>query len=92
MRYIYYLFALLAGAALSFERGIYAELGKNIGKLETNFYNFFMGSILIGLIWIFAGKGKLSYRIQALKWQQIAAFLGVLYMQPSQKLELSQQI
>jgi bacterial/archaeal transporter family-2 protein len=67
MRYLSYLFALLAGAALSFEGGIYAELGKTIGKLETSFYNFFMGSIIVGLIWLFAGKGKLSYTVEAPK-------------------------
>lgn len=43
MRFISYLLALLAGAALSFEGAIYAELGKTIGQIETSFYNFFMG-------------------------------------------------
>lgn len=80
MRYIYYLFALLAGAALSFEGGIYAELGKHIGKLETSFYNFFMGSIIVGLIWIFLGKGKLSYTIQAPKWTLLGGLLGGIYL------------
>lgn len=41
MRLIAYVLALLAGAALSFEGGIYAKLGESIGKLETGFYNFF---------------------------------------------------
>ena len=45
MRFLSYLLALLAGAALSFEGAIYAELGKSIGQIETSFYNFFMGSI-----------------------------------------------
>ncbi|RAS75971.1 DMT family transporter [Priestia endophytica] len=80
MRYLSYLFALLAGAALSFEGGIYAELGKTIGKLETSFYNFFMGSIIVGLIWLFAGKGKLSYTVEAPKWSLMGGFLGVVYL------------
>ncbi|MFF2885154.1 DMT family transporter [Bacillus toyonensis] len=80
MRYIFYLFALLAGAALSFEGGIYAELGKHIGKLETSFYNFFMGTILIGLIWLFWGKGKLSYTMQAPKWSILGGLLGGIYL------------
>jgi bacterial/archaeal transporter family-2 protein len=80
MRYISYLFALLAGAALSFEGGIYAELGKHIGKLETSFYNFFMGTILIGLIWLFWGKGKLSYTMQAPKWSLLGGLLGGIYL------------
>ncbi|ERN53795.1 hypothetical protein A33I_09965 [Alkalihalophilus marmarensis DSM 21297] len=52
MRYMTYLLALIAGAALSFEGAIYGELGKTIGKLETSFYNFFVGSIILGLLWI----------------------------------------
>lgn len=56
MRFISYLLALLAGAALSFEGAIYAELGKTIGQIETSFYNFFMGSIIMGLLWLFLEK------------------------------------
>jgi bacterial/archaeal transporter family-2 protein len=80
MHYIFYLFALLAGAALSFEGGIYAELGKHIGKLETSFYNFFMGTILVGLIWLFWGKGKLSYAMYAPKWSLLGGLLGGIYL------------
>jgi len=58
MRYIAYIFALFAGVALSFEGAIYAELGKNIGKLETSFYNFFMGSIILGYYGYFLVKVK----------------------------------
>ncbi|RSL28678.1 EamA-like transporter family protein, partial [Salibacterium salarium] len=67
MRYLSYILALLAGAALSLEGAIYGELGKTIGQLETSFYNFFMGSIIIGLLWLFFGKGKLSYTVEAPK-------------------------
>ncbi|WP_182102535.1 DMT family transporter [Niallia taxi] len=80
MRYIFYVLALLAGAALSFEGAIYAELGKTIGQLETSFYNFFMGSIIMGLLWLFFGKGKLSYAVEAPKWTLLGGLLGVVYL------------
>jgi bacterial/archaeal transporter family-2 protein len=80
MRFISYLLALLAGAALSFEGAIYAELGKTIGQIETSFYNFFMGSIIMGLLWLFFGKGKLSYTLKAPKWSLLGGVLGVVYL------------
>lgn len=80
MRFISFILALLAGAALSFEGAIYAELGKTVGQIETSFYNFFMGSIIMGLLWIFFGKGKFSYTFEAPKWSLLGGFLGVVYL------------
>jgi len=80
MRYFAYILALLAGTALSFEGAIYGELGKSIGQLETSFYNFFMGSIIMGLLWVFFGKGKLSYVVEAPKWSLLGGILGVVYL------------
>ncbi|MGG1247693.1 DMT family transporter [Bacillus spizizenii] len=80
MRFISYLLALLAGAALSFEGAIYAELGKTIGQIETSFYNFFMGSIIMGLLWLFFGKGELSYTLKAPKWSLLGGVMGVVYL------------
>ncbi|MBB3109636.1 transporter family-2 protein [Paenibacillus phyllosphaerae] len=80
IRYLSYVLALLAGAALSFEGAIYGELGKHIGELETSFYNFFMGSIIVGLLWIFFGKGNISYVVKAPKWTMLGGVLGVVYL------------
>ncbi|NRG47464.1 DMT family transporter [Bacillus sp. CRN 9] len=80
MRFIAYIFALLAGMALSFEGAIYGELGKNIGKLETSFYNFIVGAIILGLLWLFFGKGNLSYVVKAPKWSLLGGVLGVVYL------------
>ena len=80
MRLIFYVLALLAGAALSFEGAIYAELGKSIGQLETSFYNFFVGSIIMGLLWLFFGKGDLSYTLKAPKWSLLGGAMGVVYL------------
>jgi len=80
MRLIFYVLALLAGAALSFEGAIYAELGKSIGQLETSFYNFFVGSIIMVLLWLFFGKGDLSYTLKAPKWSLLGGAMGVVYL------------
>ncbi|PPA69604.1 DMT family transporter [Jeotgalibacillus proteolyticus] len=80
MRYIAYLAALLGGAALSLEGAIYGELGKTIGKLETSFYNFFVGSIILAVLWLFFGKGRLSYTLEAPKWKLLGGVLGVVYL------------
>nr|WP_318540882.1 DMT family transporter [Terribacillus saccharophilus] len=80
MRYLAYILALLAGAALSFEGAIYGVLGETIGELETSFYNFLMGSIILGLLWLFFGKGRLSYTVEAPKWTLLGGVLGVIYL------------
>ncbi|MFD2629580.1 DMT family transporter [Oceanobacillus kapialis] len=80
MRYLAYILAVLAGTALSFESAIYGQLGETIGELETSFYNFFMGTLLMGLLWLFFGKGKLSYAMEAPKWPLLGGILGVIYL------------
>ena len=80
MKFGIYLLALLAGAALSVEGAIYGELGKSIGKLESSFYNFAVGTVIIGIVVLFLGKGSLSYTFKAPKWQLSGGFLGVIYL------------
>lgn len=80
IRYISYLLALFAGAALSLEGAIYGELGKTIGKLETSLYNFLVGSIIMGLLVLFFGKGKISKTVEAPKWSLLGGILGVVYL------------
>ncbi|WP_145427796.1 DMT family transporter [Staphylococcus pettenkoferi] len=80
MRYIGYIFALLAGVSLSFEGAIYGELGKTIGQLEASFYNFSVGTIILGLLCLFFGKGKISYAVEDPKWKLLGGVLGVIYL------------
>ncbi|MFD1066826.1 DMT family transporter [Oceanobacillus locisalsi] len=80
MRYFAYILAVLAGTALSFESAIYGQLGESIGELETSFYNFFMGTLIMGLLWLFFGKGKLSYAKKAPTWSLLGGILGVVYL------------
>ncbi|MBN3555586.1 DMT family transporter [Fictibacillus nanhaiensis] len=75
-----YLLALLAGVSLSVEGAIYGELGKTIGKLESSFYNFFVGAIILGIVVLFLGKGFLPYTFQAPKWELSGGVLGTIYL------------
>ncbi|MNI33525.1 hypothetical protein D3C73_874810 [compost metagenome] len=75
-----YIIALLAGVSLSIEGAIYGVLGQSIGKLESSFYNFAVGTVIIGIILLFFGKGSLSYTWKAPKWQLSGGILGVIYL------------
>ncbi len=68
MKLFVYILAIIAGSVLSFESAIYGKLGENIGQLETSFYNFLMGTLILGVLVLFFGKGKLSYVSEAPKW------------------------
>lgn len=75
-----YIVALVAGAFLSIEGAIYGELGNSVGKLESSFYNFFVGTIIISIVLLFLGKGSLSYAFKAPKWQLTGGLLGIIYL------------
>ncbi|TGA98973.1 DMT family transporter [Sporolactobacillus shoreae] len=77
---IFYLVALISGTALSLEGAIYGELGKIIGQFESSFYNFFVGSILLTLIVLFFGRGKLSHTLSMPRWYLLGGLFGVSYL------------
>ncbi len=80
MRYIAYILALLGGILLSIQGAVYGQLGQVIGQLETNFYNFFVASILLGLLWLFFGKGNMSKITTVPKWTLVGGAFGVVYL------------
>lgn len=80
MRYIAYILALLGGILLSIQGAVYGQLGQFIGQLETNFYNFFVASILLGLLWLFFGKGNMSKITKVPKWTLVGGAFGVVYL------------
>ncbi len=80
MKVLFYIAALLAGAALSVEGALYAILGESIGKLESSLYNFVVGTIIHGIAMLFWGKGTLSYTVKAPKWQLTGGLLGIIYL------------
>lgn len=80
MKLMIYAAALFAGMSLSIEGAIYGELGKSIGKLESSFYNFFVGTIILAVVLLFFGKGSLSHTFKAPKWQLTGGLLGIFYL------------
>ncbi len=77
---IYYAIALAAGMALSVEGAIYSELGKVIGKFESSFYNFFVGSIILLIVVLFFGKGEMSQSMKVPKWYLLGGLFCVIYL------------
>lgn len=80
MKIVMYLLALIAGSALSLEGAIYAELGKRIGQLESSLYNFAAGSVILGLLVLFAGKGDITKVTKLPKWMLTGGLLGTIYL------------
>ncbi|GGH98818.1 MULTISPECIES: DMT family transporter [Mammaliicoccus] len=80
MKVFIYIIAILAGSVLSFESAIYGKLGENIGQLETSFYNFLMGTLILGILVLFFGKGEMSFVPKAPKWSLFGGILGVIYL------------
>ncbi|MGD7009332.1 DMT family transporter [Metabacillus sp. 84] len=77
---MYYVIALAAGMALSIEGAIYSELGKVIGKFESSFYNFFVGSIILFMIVLFFGKGQMNQVLKVPKWYLLGGLFCVIYL------------
>lgn len=80
MKIVMYLLALITGSALSLEGAIYVELEKNIGQLESSLYNFVVGSVILGLLVLFAGRGDLTKISKLPKWILMGGLLGTIYL------------
>ncbi len=75
-RFFIYIAAFAAGISLSLEAAIAGMLGENIGEIESSYFIFMLGTVILGLTTLFFGKGKLSYAFQAPKWTCLAVLLG----------------
>lgn len=80
MKVLMYVLALIAGGALSLEGAIYAELGKNIGQLESSLYNFAVGSVILSILVLFVGKGDITKVSKLPKWMLMGGLLGTVYL------------
>ncbi|KGX91139.1 membrane protein [Pontibacillus halophilus JSM 076056 = DSM 19796] len=80
MKLIFYILAFAAGIALSMEGAIAGTLGETIGELESSYFIFLTGTILLGLTTLFFGKGKLSETVRVPKWNLLGGVLGIIYL------------
>jgi bacterial/archaeal transporter family-2 protein len=76
----YLLLAIIGGTCIGLQAGINGVLGKRIGVIEASFVSFFIGTIILLLLVIFAGKGDLLKVTNVSKWQLLGGVLGVAYV------------
>lgn len=78
--FLYLLLAIIGGTCIGLQAGINGVLGKRIGVIEASFVSFFIGTIILLLLVIFAGKGDLIKVTNVSKWQLLGGALGVAYV------------
>ncbi|MFJ5761039.1 DMT family transporter [Neobacillus sp. NPDC093182] len=76
----YLLLAIIGGTCIGLQAGINGVLGKRIGVIEASFVSFFIGTIILLLLVIFAGKGNILNVTTVPKWQLLGGALGVAYV------------
>lgn len=78
MNWLFVIFVCLAGASLAVQSGINGGLGKKIGSIEAAFVSFSIGTLVLLLMMIFAGKGNILNVLSVPKWQLLGGVLGVI--------------
>lgn len=78
MKIIYLLLLAMAGFVNGFQPPINTLLSKKVGILEASFISFLGGTLVLGLLVLFFGKGNLLAFTTVPKWQLIGGLLGVV--------------
>ncbi|MNW42765.1 hypothetical protein D3C74_199480 [compost metagenome] len=73
-------FTLVGGAAVSTQSSLNSRLSKAIGLIETVFFSFGSGSLVLGVLVVFFGSGNISELIHAPKLELFAVFLGIAFV------------
>ncbi|WP_411344152.1 DMT family transporter [Paenibacillus sp. WLX1005] len=71
---------LIGGAGLSAQSSLNGKISRTIGLLETVFFTFASGALVLAVLVIFFGSGHLFDLIHAPKLQLSAVFLGFGYL------------
>ncbi|SFC25290.1 transporter family-2 protein [Bacillus sp. OV322] len=71
---------ILAGIGLSIQSAINGTLGKKAGTIESAFFTFFTGAIILTIVVNFFGSGNILHVTEVPKWQLICAIFGVIYL------------
>ncbi|MEO2205958.1 DMT family transporter [Paenibacillus pabuli] len=71
---------LIGGAVLSAQSSINGTISRNIGLLETVFFTFASGTLILAILVNFFGSGHLLDLLHAPKLQLSAVFMGFGYL------------
>ncbi|WP_231505476.1 DMT family transporter [Paenibacillus massiliensis] len=71
---------LIGGAVLSAQSSLNGKISRTIGLLETVFFTFASGALVLAVLVVFFGSGNLFDLIHAPKLQLSAVFLGFGYL------------
>ncbi|MBA9088436.1 uncharacterized membrane protein YdcZ (DUF606 family) [Fontibacillus solani] len=71
---------LVGGAAVSTQSSLNSRLSKTIGLIETVFFSFGSGALILGVLVVFFGSGNISELIHAPKLELFAVFLGIAFV------------
>jgi bacterial/archaeal transporter family-2 protein len=77
--FFYLLLAIIGGTCIGLQAGINGVLRKKIGVIEASFVSF-IGTIILLLLVIFAGKGNILNVTNVPKLQLLGGALGVAYV------------
>ncbi len=83
MRWIYIIFALLAGAGLAVQAGANTQLKVNVGDpFKVSLYSFLIGTIALAIIVLFNRNISLSNAqlLQTSWWHWTGGILGAVYV------------
>lgn len=71
---------LIGGAVLGAQSSLNGKISRTIGLLETVFFTFASGALVLAVLVVFFGSGHLFDLIHAPKLQLAAVFLGFGYL------------
>ncbi len=80
MSLIMMILPLLAGIGLSVQSAVNGTLGRQIGTIESAFFTFFTGAIVLTIVVNFFGQGNLLSLHEVPRWQLLCAIFGVIYL------------
>src|SRR5699024_11998591 len=80
MQLLFLLLPLVAGAAVSLQGAVNGSLGRKVGRIESAFVSFLMGSLFCGAAIFVFGTGDVFAVTEVPLWQVSVAILGPLYV------------
>ncbi len=80
MSLILMILPLLAGIGLSVQSAVNGTLGREIGTIESAFFTFFTGAIVLTIVVNFFGQGNMLALHDVPRWQLLCAIFGVVYL------------